>query len=471
MKKSEVKLLLCHYIISNSRYELKDAEKFLNFFNFSYQMQISKFEKDIQLIEVKRIQMKLPESELRLAKLYFNTEELFEIYELVFKFFFTVKRNGKSILLLQDIERVLELDTARCYAIRYRYFEKLYMKDISLHSYSRAALSYFLISFGNDGVIDHDELLHFRKLLKATNYRPKMPIEVFDFNCALDLVTIEQNEALAIRETLLGAASSDGSFHMSEIKYIKSIIEKTTKRNKHRNLNIDLLPFLTLNVIMSDGKLTGSEKKWFGERFKSHQVVNSINEYFLLFVLIGKNLEIYKSNKDFFDKLITRGNSYEVASKLYTIFMGRYLKLEEKQVLDFCESVLNFHGEKLFEFVNYFSKEKTSSEEVFMLMNMVTNDHVEPEMLNEFLGMTYVKTIYQKLKSNESLLEYYFICKSLFVDRKLSAREYDMLWGAFANLDIDFTLLEKAIGDYSLLHIESFSIDKYFEYLKENEAV
>ena len=46
-----------------------------------------------------------------------------------------------------------------------------------------------------------------------------------------------------------------------------------------------------------------------------------------------------------------------------------------------------------------------------------------------------------------------------------------MLWGAFANLDIDFTLLEKAIGDYSLLHIESFSIDKYFEYLKENEAV
>ncbi|EQC47413.1 TerB family tellurite resistance protein [Bacteriovorax sp. Seq25_V] len=471
MNKSEVKLLLCHYFISNSHYDLIEAEKFLNYFNFSYQMQMSKFEKDVKLVEVKRITMKLPESELRLAKLYFNSDELYSVYELVFKYFFTTKRNGKTIDILQNVERVWDLCPRKCFSIRYKFFEKLYVKDISLHDYSRAVLSYFMISFGNDGILDDQELSHFRSLLHATKYRPKMPIEFFEFNNVLDLISIEREEAMKIRETLLGAANSDGSYHVSEIKYIKEIIDRLGQKKKHRKLNIDLLPFLTLDVLMSDGKLTAGEKKWFTTRFKQVPVAESINEYFLIFALVSKNLAIYKENKDFFRRLMPRGAAYTLAAKLYVLFMNRYMKLSELDLHYFAKQVFGESDIEILDFAMGLNREQIRSEEVFMLMNFITNEHIDTRMLNGYLDVGYIKSIYQKLSANKSLLEYYFICKSLFVDRKLSAREYELLWSAFVELDIDFTILEQAISDYSLLYVQNYSIDKYFEYLKEGEVI
>lgn len=470
MRISEVKTLISYDI---SRFICLDDEKFVQLINgvslnkFKFKSEV---EKEVEII-YKKMELKLLKIDCyQLANLYLTHDDRIEIYKSFCNYFFFIYSNDKSPLALKRLEDRLKLDKIETLHYREDYFRKIYMQENDFTGVIKGMLSYFWISFANDGQIDKAEWDYFKSLCRKLNLGQKVSIQKFDLATLLKFTSVNVKKLQKIKEVILGAAQSDGVIKASEIGLIKKIVNLLDVSNIDLDLSENTELLMTLSVILSDEKLADGEKNWFLKMYKARGKALNMNEAFVFLDIVMSKDHLYHENLEFFNQIWGRKSSnFELVLRLYIAYSKYYLKVNEEKL----KSLISLLDRNNLESINFNKKINTgevTKEELMILYGILTSDFYSLKKFNLYLDHNYFERVFLSIRSSGNKIEYFFTVCSLLIDDKITGKEYEIVWKKCAKLNLDFEQLESTIKDYSLLNQRQFNVNTYFTYLRQESS-
>lgn len=467
MRINEVKLLVHQDL---AKFICLEDSKFVSCINklskeeFSFRSEIeAKVEGIFKKMAIKSLNV----DAYQLANLYLSLEERTSIYYKFCMYSFLDYSNEKSADALCRLEERLKLDKLETLHIREDFFRRNYLEDADFSNITKGMLSYFWISFANDGVIDKGEWDYFKSISKKLELPKNVAITKFDLVTLVKFSSVNLETMKKIKKLLLGAALSDGVVQKSESGLIKKIINLLDISHLDSQLSMNSQLLMTMAVMLSDGKLTNAEKNWFGTIFKAVGKPFSMNEGFIFLDLVHKNTKMYFENKEFFSTIWgAKDKNFELVSRLYMTYAKYYLKNDSEKLLILEESLQNRSVESI-KFIKKIKNEEVTSEELMLLYGILTSDFYCLKKFNSSIDYKYIEKNFLNMKSTNTDIGYFFIASALMLDAKVVAGEYDLIWKKCEKLNLDFSKLERAIRNLALLNQKHYRIDTYHTYLNK----
>jgi hypothetical protein len=469
MKKSDIVILFCQETSRKLHFDQAKTKELLSYF---YAWTWESYTDYLYRLEEISTELKaagLNCDSLELINCYFEYNKKFDLYERLFSFLANEKIYKKAPKLLSNLEKSLQINSHDALEVRKSFIQSKYFKEEGLKSYTQAVLSSLMISIGNDGVLDKNELDGCLDLLNGIKkFCPEFPIKSFDISNALSFIEVPQVEMKKLKKEIVNAIKSDGVVDSLEVSALKEM-SKAVSVNNESTTNIDrMLPFCALAILFSDGEITLKEKEWFLANYKPEEVINNIEEAFWFLTIISKSPRILNEQQWFISMLWNREKPfYDMVNCLFINFGKYFLSFDQTTYRCITDYLVYDSSRKFKEILEAHQVGKVVEEELLLLLNLVFNDRYDVTILNEFLNKDYLSRVFSAIKSDDSSLMYYASAQSLFSDRRMSDEEYQLMWKNFESLHLDSKKLKTAVYDHSLYLQQELEIAEYYTYLRK----